>query len=114
MRLAASGTEGEGDEIEVAKLRGLEPEDPAFIRSLVMEEGWNAGVHDVETFTEVDPDAWIVAEIDDAFRALREAIPARNTSGASGPVWVVFSDHGARHAGEGRTGLSAAALMGPW
>jgi len=48
-----------------AKLRGFRPEDTAFIRSLVTDQGWNAGVHDVETFTEVDPDAWSVAEIDE-------------------------------------------------
>jgi GNAT superfamily N-acetyltransferase len=47
----------------IAKLRGYQPEDAVFIRSLVAEQGWNAGIHDVETFTEVDPDAWIVAEI---------------------------------------------------
>lgn len=49
----------------VGKLRGFQPKDTAFIRSLVAKQGWNAGVHDVETFTEVDPDAWIVAEIDE-------------------------------------------------
>ena len=48
---------------EGVKLRGLAPGDPAFIRSLVAEQGWNAGVHDVETFTEVDPGAWIVAQV---------------------------------------------------
>ncbi len=48
-----------------AKLRGFRPDDIAFIRSLVSEQGWNAGVHDAETFTEADPDAWIVAEIDE-------------------------------------------------
>jgi GNAT superfamily N-acetyltransferase len=47
------------------ELRASRPEDPAFIRSLVAEQGWNAGVHDVETFTAVDPGAWIVAEIDE-------------------------------------------------
>lgn len=45
-------------------LRGFRRGDAAFIRSLVEQQGWNGGVHDVETFTEVDPDAWIVAEID--------------------------------------------------
>lgn len=48
----------------LVKLRGFQPEDASFIRSLVAEQGWNAGVHDVETFTAADPDAWIVAEID--------------------------------------------------
>jgi len=47
------------------KLRGLRPGDAAFIRSLVADQGWNAGVHDVETFTDADPDGWILAEIDD-------------------------------------------------
>jgi len=46
------------------KLRGFQPEDASFIRSLVADQRWNAGVHDVETFTAVDPEAWIVAEID--------------------------------------------------
>ncbi len=45
-------------------LRGFRREDAAFIRALVAEQGWNAGVYDVETFTGADPDAWIVAEID--------------------------------------------------
>jgi GNAT superfamily N-acetyltransferase len=45
-------------------IRGFVPEDAVFIRSLVADQGWNAGVHDVETFTEADRDAWIVAEIE--------------------------------------------------
>jgi len=45
------------------RLRGFLPEDAAFIRSLVMDQGWNAGTHDVATFTQTDNDAWIVAEI---------------------------------------------------
>jgi GNAT superfamily N-acetyltransferase len=49
--------------MEDLRIRGLGPGDPAFIRSLVLEERWNAGVHDVETFSEVDPDGWIVAEV---------------------------------------------------
>jgi hypothetical protein len=31
---------------------------------LVAAQGWNAGVHDVETFTRDDPDALILAEVD--------------------------------------------------
>jgi GNAT superfamily N-acetyltransferase len=45
--------------------RGFAPEDAGFIRSLVADQGWNAGLHDVETFTRADPDAWVVAEIDE-------------------------------------------------
>lgn len=45
-------------------VRGLRPGDEEAIGRLVAEEGWNGGVHDVETFTAADPDAWLLAEVD--------------------------------------------------
>lgn len=48
-----------------AAIRGFSPSDAAFIRSLVVRQGWNGGRHDPETFAAADPDAWLIAEVDD-------------------------------------------------
>ena len=45
-------------------IRGLRSGDEEAIRRLVTDEGWNAGLHDVETFTAADPGAWLLAEVD--------------------------------------------------
>jgi GNAT superfamily N-acetyltransferase len=47
-------------------IRGLDGSDAAFIRSLIARQGWNGGLHDVETFATADPDAWLIAELDGA------------------------------------------------
>ena len=45
-------------------IRGITGPDAVFVRDLIARQGWNGGVHDVETFAAVDPGAWLVAEID--------------------------------------------------
>jgi predicted N-acetyltransferase YhbS len=43
-------------------VRAPTPGDAGAIRALVDTEGWNRGLHDVETFTAADPGAFLLAE----------------------------------------------------
>lgn len=45
------------------EIRGWEPADGAFIRSLIARQGWIGGRHDPETFNAADPGAWLIAEV---------------------------------------------------
>ena len=79
-------------------IRGLTPPDVAFIRSLIARQGWNGGRHDVETFASVDPDAWLIAEVDGRPVGVTLATRWNERFGWVG-VYLVDPDHRGRGIG---------------
>lgn len=79
-------------------IRGWDPSDGTFVRSLIARQRWNGGRHDAETFAAADPDAWLVAELDGRPVGVTLATAWNDAFGWIG-VYLVDPDHRGRGIG---------------